>query len=198
MSDFKNPAIIIPALLLLLVASIQVYNVKVKNLTQWKGGGFGMFSTTDSGGSRRLRVTAIDTDGTEYRIDWTAFEREGVAYRQMPNDRTANTFIAALSKEEYAVNATWGDSQLSFVERSRTRPLAGRIETLVEARVHSMENRTKGGLVLGPIKENTRFEPKELRLIRISVSAVDFDGENGLLALRELHEKARYFTEAAH
>jgi len=51
-----DPAVLLPAALLVLVAGTQVTLAKRAALTPWKGGGFGMFSTTDDAGRRRVRV----------------------------------------------------------------------------------------------------------------------------------------------
>jgi hypothetical protein len=48
----------IPSLLLLTVAVAHAWRVAVQDLTPWKGGGFGMFSTVDSCGGRPLEVVA--------------------------------------------------------------------------------------------------------------------------------------------
>jgi hypothetical protein len=58
----------IPILLLCVVALHQVYLVHAQGLSPWKGGGFGMFSTTDSSQGRRLRVTVSGPAG-EREID---------------------------------------------------------------------------------------------------------------------------------
>ncbi|HVH57824.1 MAG TPA: hypothetical protein VM791_16285 [Vicinamibacterales bacterium] len=47
---------LLPVGLLLLVAGTQVILTRTAALSPWKGGGFGMFSTTDDGGRRRVRV----------------------------------------------------------------------------------------------------------------------------------------------
>ena len=47
---------LLPVGLLLLVAGTQVTLSRRAGLTPWKGGGFGMFSTTDDAARRRLRV----------------------------------------------------------------------------------------------------------------------------------------------
>ncbi|PWT89785.1 MAG: hypothetical protein C5B54_08350 [Acidobacteria bacterium] len=47
---------LIPVLLLLLVAGLQIYLARTANLSPWKGGGFGMFSTTDGIANRWVRV----------------------------------------------------------------------------------------------------------------------------------------------
>ncbi len=45
-----------PAILLLVVASHQLYLSAAVGLSAWSGGGFGMFSTTDAGATRHLHV----------------------------------------------------------------------------------------------------------------------------------------------
>ena len=47
---------LLPVGLLVLVAATQVTLSRRAALTPWKGGGFGMFSTTDDGARRRVRV----------------------------------------------------------------------------------------------------------------------------------------------
>jgi hypothetical protein len=53
---------LLPVLLLAVVAAAQVTLAKTAGLSPWKGGGFGMFSTTDDAGRRYVRVfvTAVD------------------------------------------------------------------------------------------------------------------------------------------
>jgi hypothetical protein len=46
----------LPVSLLLGVAAVQVTLARAALLSPWKGGGFGMFSTTDDGGRRHVRV----------------------------------------------------------------------------------------------------------------------------------------------
>ena len=57
----------LPPLLLLVVACIQVYLVRTHDLSPWKGGGFGMFSTNDDE-NRWVDVRVEDAQG-ERRID---------------------------------------------------------------------------------------------------------------------------------
>jgi hypothetical protein len=47
---------LIPTFLLIVVACVQIYLARNADLTPWKGGGFGMFSTTDGNANRYLRV----------------------------------------------------------------------------------------------------------------------------------------------
>ena len=48
----------LPAAILLSVALTQVTLTRVADLSPWKGGGFGMFSTTDGWGARHLHAVA--------------------------------------------------------------------------------------------------------------------------------------------
>lgn len=54
---------LIPALLLSIVAIAQVRLTRTELLTPWKGGGFGMFSTTDDGVTRRVGIRVSGSDG---------------------------------------------------------------------------------------------------------------------------------------
>lgn len=54
--------------LLLVVALTQISHTASSYSSPWKRGGFGMFSTVDSLGSRRLSLTVTDEAGNSYRI----------------------------------------------------------------------------------------------------------------------------------
>ena len=55
----------LPVALLVVVACAQVILAKTAGLSPWKGGGFGMFSTTDDAGRRRVRVFVSAADRSE-------------------------------------------------------------------------------------------------------------------------------------
>ena len=50
----------LPVALLVVVALHQVTATRYGDLTPWKGGGFGMFASTDSPGNRRLSIQALE------------------------------------------------------------------------------------------------------------------------------------------
>ena len=56
---------LLPGALLLAVACAQVMLARTAGLSPWKGGGFGMFSTTDDGGRRRVRVFVTAPERSE-------------------------------------------------------------------------------------------------------------------------------------
>jgi hypothetical protein len=73
----------VPALLIV-VASVQIYLAKTHELTPWKGGGFGMFSTVDDVQARWIRCYAI-TNGRETPADAPdQFVRPIARLRAMP------------------------------------------------------------------------------------------------------------------
>ena len=56
---------LLPVALLLAIACGQVMLVRTSDLSPWKGGGFGMFSTTDDGGRRQVRVFVSAAERSE-------------------------------------------------------------------------------------------------------------------------------------
>jgi len=56
---------LLPVALLVTVAAGQVTLTRTAGLSPWKGGGFGMFSTTDDGGRRHVRVFVTAADRSE-------------------------------------------------------------------------------------------------------------------------------------
>ena len=56
---------LLPVSLLIVVAGVQLILVTTAGLTPWKGGGFGMFSTTDDGGRRYVRIFVSAAERSE-------------------------------------------------------------------------------------------------------------------------------------
>jgi hypothetical protein len=71
MTAKKLGLISIPAAALVCVALSQIFLVHSASLTPWRGGGFGMFSTTDRGTNRVLAVIGKDKTGNLFRISIT-------------------------------------------------------------------------------------------------------------------------------
>ena len=55
----------LPAVVLAVVAATQIVLTRAQMLSPWKGGGFGMFSTTDDGGRRYVRVFVTGVERSE-------------------------------------------------------------------------------------------------------------------------------------
>jgi hypothetical protein len=55
----------LPVVILVAVATLQISLAQTASLTPWKGGGFGMFSTSDHAGQRAIRIVATAPDRSE-------------------------------------------------------------------------------------------------------------------------------------
>lgn len=58
----------IAPLLLVAVASLQLYRAHAYQQTPWKGGGFGMFSTVDKPDTRVVRTFVVTADGRDLEV----------------------------------------------------------------------------------------------------------------------------------
>jgi hypothetical protein len=54
--SWERARVWIPAIVLLVVAAVQIILAKTADLSPWKGGGFGMFATTDGTAFRHIRI----------------------------------------------------------------------------------------------------------------------------------------------
>ena len=88
---------LIPALLLFVVALHQTYLVHAHGLSPWKGGGFGMFSTTDTSQERHLRVTVSGPAGErEIPLPDPLWGRAGLAII-LPSERRLRALAEAIA-----------------------------------------------------------------------------------------------------
>ena len=78
---------VVPVALLVGVGSVQLILARTADLSPWKGGGFGMFATTDGSGSRHVRVFVTAPDRSE-ELTITASLEDGAARAAvLPTDR---------------------------------------------------------------------------------------------------------------
>ena len=59
----------LPSVILIGVATLQIYLAYTANLTPWKGGGFGMFAVIDSPSMRVISVEALTEEGEIINLD---------------------------------------------------------------------------------------------------------------------------------
>ena len=76
----------LPVALLLTVACLQVALARTAGLSPWKGGGFGMFSTTDDVGRRHVRVFVSAPDRSEEVAIAPSLEDAAVRAAVLPTD----------------------------------------------------------------------------------------------------------------
>ena len=99
-------ALLVPAILVL-VATNQLVLASTTDLTPWRGGGFGMFSTTDNHDQRFLRITAVTDTGGEIPVDARALldtdpplRDAFVRARARPTTGNLDALAAALAEAE--------------------------------------------------------------------------------------------------
>jgi hypothetical protein len=78
---------VLPVALLLTVAGVQVILTRTAGLSPWKGGGFGMFSTTDDAGRRSVRVFVSAPDRSEEIAITPSLEDAAVRAAVLPGGR---------------------------------------------------------------------------------------------------------------
>jgi hypothetical protein len=76
----------LPAVLLVLVALVQIGLTRTSALTPWKGGGFGMFATLDHGAFRRVEVVIDGPDRSETLEIPPSLEELSARVANMPAD----------------------------------------------------------------------------------------------------------------
>jgi hypothetical protein len=69
------------------IATGQVAFARLGPLTPWKGGGFGMFATIDTPGTRVLNVRVTDVTGQVHRIEFSDHLRGALSPRQRSRAR---------------------------------------------------------------------------------------------------------------
>ncbi|MEX2548802.1 MAG: hypothetical protein WD638_01140 [Nitriliruptoraceae bacterium] len=103
---------VIAPLLLIVVASTQVVVASTSDLTPWRGGGFGMFSTLDTHDQRILRVTITAADAEGVPVDPAALLSDGAALREVAV--TARNHPTSANLEGLA--ASVAEAELSVVD----------------------------------------------------------------------------------
>ena len=87
-----------PALLLIAVATHQLYLSATVGLSPWSGGGFGMFSTTDAGANRHLHALVLRPGiEREVRVPEALKDRERRVLT-LPSDANLRALALELAK----------------------------------------------------------------------------------------------------
>ncbi len=98
--------------LLCLVALTQIYLVYNRNLTPWKGGGFGMFATIDRMERRPIQITAHSA-GEKFIIDPQFLIRRNESLNKIKSIPT----VSALNiLTERALQITWGKDSVNEID----------------------------------------------------------------------------------
>ena len=90
----------LPALLLIAVAAVQIGLARAGDLTAWKGGGFGMFSTLDHGAHRRITAVVEAPDRSEQIELPPSLEETAARAAGLPADWLLRRLAEALAARE--------------------------------------------------------------------------------------------------
>ena len=77
---------LLPVAMLMAVAAVQVVLTRTSGLSPWKGGGFGMFSTTDDSGRRHVKVFVSAPDRSEEIAISPSLEDAAARAAALPSD----------------------------------------------------------------------------------------------------------------
>jgi hypothetical protein len=91
----------LPVVLLLAVACAQVMLARTAGLSPWKGGGFGMFSTTDDAGRRRVRVFVSAPERSEEIAISPSLEDAAVRAAVLPSDGALSRLARRVVEREH-------------------------------------------------------------------------------------------------
>ena len=110
---------LLPPLLLTVVALLQIVLARTADLTAWKGGGFGMFSTLDHGAYRGVDIVVDGPDRSEsleippsleiaaaraaaFPVDWLMRDlAQGVAAREKRYERAVSRVTLTAWRAEF-------------------------------------------------------------------------------------------------
>jgi hypothetical protein len=93
-------AAVLPALLLVAVALHQIYLVRTADLTPWKGGGFGMFASTDGLPQRTVLVFASASERSEELTIPDELKSVAAKAAALPGDRQLERLARSLAQRE--------------------------------------------------------------------------------------------------
>lgn len=154
-------------LLLCIVAVTQILLVHTKNLTPWKGGGFGMFAAIDRMERRVLQITA-ETDLGKYVIDPKIIisnRREFSRIQAMPSGNKLQSILDTVRNSDWAVDST-----------------------SVPPPVYH-ENLEEMGYRIYPLKlvsDDGDEEIREIRKVHVVMKRMVFDKENNVIHVTDL------------
>jgi len=122
-SSFRSRALpwIAPALLAAL-AGLQIALAHTAQLTPWKGGGYGMFSTTDHGGFRTLRAFALEPPGERRLRVPDELRNEVLRSLDLPTDARLQNVAASLARHSGAPRVRVEVWRLEFDGELRPSP----------------------------------------------------------------------------
>jgi hypothetical protein len=163
--------------LLIAIACVQLFLATTQALTPWKGGGFGMFSTVDTGEARFLRIYLIE-QGVETAVvipDTAPYQRLTTQLRHFPRQHLLDQLTHNLSGE------VWAPAEYSSFEQS---PLPASGKGALRYRAARPDE---------PIPASAAVA---IQGVRVELWRYQFDGGTGALVARKFMESTKSATGA--
>ena len=88
----------LPIIIFVMISALHFYWVHQANLSPWLGGGYGMFSTTDYGPSRYIKVYALQHEIIQEEIEIPPnLAMQARKMRGLPHDKNVLAFAMAIA-----------------------------------------------------------------------------------------------------
>ena len=134
-------AVIVPSALLVAIALLQIGLARGAALSPWKGGGFGMFASTDGGLQRSLRLFAIAPERSEELTIPSSLRTEAARATMYPSERRLARLARLVADREERAGRPIAAVRIevwktSFGETS----LEPRAELLSESRIETSDD----------------------------------------------------------
>lgn len=163
---------------LVLIAGIQIFNAKVNDLSPWKGGGFGMFSTTDNAVRRLLRVYLVTSEGDALILD-PQLGSSLIRLRTMPTDKVLKKAAMQIAEAEWSI---YRYDQYQDAITELPQPLQAYLVKKGVISLHG-KNRADTTEVGADEDETSEFYPRLIALPRSDTVAAR-DGEQSVYGVR--------------
>ena len=142
---------------------------RTAGLSPWKGGGFGMFSTTDDAGRRLVRVFVSAPERSEEIAIAPSLEDAAARAAVLPGDASSRAWRAGWSSASAGITARWRPSA-SRPGGSSTRPARWRRRHASCATSHTVWTR-----LLQPARDDVGVADSVLKLTAIILLLRPFD-----------------------
>lgn len=168
----------VPALLLCAIAFGQFSCAHFGTLTPWKGGGFGMFSTIDHPGNRRLILKGVDYAGATCVIGL----RPG--RHSVPNVLSASSLSRLVAFPSVRHLEGIAEAVLNGRVVATPAPSIRILHEYLEQKVVSELAATKYLEIVGPIR--LPGDSVRLKEVHATVVTLAFEGSSRMLAVRQV------------
>lgn len=127
---------VLPVLLLVLVAGHQIRLARMTQLTPWKGGGFGMFSTTDGLSHRRLRIVVRGPGRAEELLVPNGLRKLAARAAALPDATRLDRPARAIAEDQSAAGGPVESIEIDVLGTSYARKTLFATERILASHHH--------------------------------------------------------------